>query len=378
MTNEFIAVNSPLLTGNEKKYLMDCIDSGWISSEGSYVTKLEQSMAQLTQRQHGIAVCNGTVALELAVKAIGIEPGDEVIMPTFTIISCALAIVRAGGIPVLVDSCSDTWNMDIKQIESKITEKTKAIMVVHIYGLPVEMNPVIELAEKYNLKIIEDAAQMLGQCYYERPCGSFGDVSIFSFYPNKLVTTGEGGMVVTNSLTVAQQCQLLRNLSFIPEQRYYHEQLGYNFRMSNLQAAVGVAQFERLNDYIQIKHEMGERYQTLLKDLDTLQLPIAKTDYAQNIYWVFGMVSKREDMPASKWMKALRQQGIDSRAFFVPMHQQPVFQKMGLFQNESYPVAEKLGKYGFYIPSGLALTTKQIEKVCQTIKNLVSASEIVS
>ena len=229
----FIPVNEPLLNGNEKKYLCECIDTGWISSEGPFVKEFEKKLSASVGRAYGVAVSNGTAALEIAVRALGIEPGDEVIMPTFTIISCAAAVTKAGAVPVFVDSDLKTWNMNVDEIEAKITDRTKAILVVHIYGLPVELEPVLALAEKYGLKMIEDAAEMLGQTYKGLPCGSFGDLSIFSFYPNKHVTTGEGGMVVMNDAGLAERCRSLRNLCFQRDVRYVHDEIGYNYRFTN-------------------------------------------------------------------------------------------------------------------------------------------------
>ena len=255
--SEFIQVNQPDLSGNEKKYLMECIDSGWISSEGPFVKAFEDQFSQKVGRKFGIAVANGSVALDLAVRSLNIERGSEVIMPAFTIISCAAAIIRAGLIPTLVDADPITWNIDTSKIEEKITSKTKAIMVVHIYGLPTDMNPVLDIARKYGLKIIEDAAEMHGQTYHSQPCGSFGEISVFSFYPNKHVTTGEGGMIVTDDAEIAEQCRSLRNLCFQPKRRFVHEELGFNYRFTNLQAALGLAQIERLDDFIIKKREMG-------------------------------------------------------------------------------------------------------------------------
>src|SRR5262249_24976530 len=219
--------------------------------------------------------------------------GDEVILPTFTIISCAAAIVRAGATPVVVDSDPDTWNMDVFQIEDKITPRTRAIMVVHTYGLPVDMDPVLALGQKYSLKIIEDAAEAIGLDYRGRPCGSFGDDSVLSFYPNKHITTGERGMVLTNDAGLAERCRSLRNLSF-QKRRYVHEELGWNFRMSNLQAAVGVAQLERLEDTVRGKRAQGRWLAAMLKDVQELKLPAMATDYAENVYWVFGVVLSDE------------------------------------------------------------------------------------
>ena len=374
-----IPVNEPLLDGNEKKYLDECIDTGWISSEGPFVKRFEEGLAQAAGRRHGIAVCNGTVALELAVAALGLEPGDQIVMPAFTIISCAAAIVRCGCLPLLVDSDPVTWNLDVEklkalvqdEIERKKNRKLKAIMVVHIYGLPVDMDPVLELAERYGLKVIEDAAEMHGQSYRGRPCGAFGDLSTFSFYPNKHITTGEGGMVLTDDDRLAERCRSLRNLCFQAKKRFVHEELGYNFRMTNLQAALGVAQLERLDEFVARKRRMGRRYDELLSRVDQLELLPAATPYAETIYWVYGMVLKDEvPFDAEAAMKKLGERGIGTRPFFWPMHEQPVFRKMGLFSGERHPVAERLARRGFYLPSGMALTEAQIDEVAAEVKRL--------
>ncbi len=367
-----VFVNEPLLNGNEQKYLTECIKSGWISSDGPFVAKFEEEMAKRLKRKYAIAVCNGSAALELAVTALDIGKGDEVIMPAFTIISCAAAIIRSGAKPVLVDSDQETWNMDVGQIEKKITKKTKAIMVVHIYGLPVDMDPVLALAKKYNLKIIEDAAQMHGQEYKGRPCGSFGDISTLSFYANKHVTCGEGGMVLVNDKKLADRCRSLRNLCFIPEKRFVHEELGWNMRLSNLQSAVGLAQLEKLDEAIARKRWMGKEYTKRLKDIKLLQLPLTQTVYAQNIYWVYGLVLKKNvSFDGKGIMKKLAELGVGTRPFFWPMHEQPVLRKMGLFEHEKYPVAEMLARRGFYLPSGLALTEKQIKYVSDAVHKIL-------
>jgi perosamine synthetase len=368
-----VPVNEPLLNGNEKKYLVECIDSGWISSEGPFVKRFEDEMAKYAGRRHGVAVCNGSLALDAAVAALRLGPGDEVIMPAFTIISCPAAVIRAGATPVLVDSDPLTWCMDVGQIEAKITRKTRAIMVVHIYGLPVDMDPVIELANRHNLRIIEDAAEAHGLRYKDRPCGSFGDISTFSFYPNKHVTTGEGGMLLTDDAALAERCRLLRNLFFTPERRFVHDELGWNLRMSNLQAALGVAQLERLDEAIQRKRRMGSRYTECLRGMAGVQLPCERTSHAENIYWVYGVVlDEKTGLTADRAMEALRARGIGTRPFFWPMHQQPVFQNMGLFRNEHYPIAERLGRRGLYLPSGLALTDAQMDYVVDEFRALLS------
>lgn len=369
--SSFINVNEPLLNGNESKYVLEAIESGWISSEGPFVQQFERGMADLVGRKHAIAVCNGSVALELAVAALDLGPGDEVILPSFTIISCAAPIVRAGATPVLVDADSRTWNMDVRQLSSKITSRTKAIMVVHIYGLPVDMDPVLALAAQHGLKVIEDAAEMHGQTYNGKPCGSFGDLSVFSFYPNKHVTTGEGGMVLADDDTLAERCRSLRNLCFVPERRFVHRELGFNFRLTNLQAALGVAQLERLEEFVARKRAMGKRYTEAFADLSGVQLPLPATSYARNIYWVFGIVLD-ESIPydATEMMRQLKENGVGTRPFFFGMHEQPVFRERGLFAEGKYPVTERLSRRGFYIPSGLGLSDEQIMLVIDRVRSV--------
>jgi perosamine synthetase len=370
MTEEFIPVNTPLLDGNEKKYLIDCINSGWISSEGPYVEKFEAEIAKRFNRKYAIAVTNGTAAIDLAIEALDIGPGDEVILPTFTIISCILQIVRSGASPVLIDSDAKTWNIDSSKVEEKITKKTKAILVPHIYGLPADIDPILAIAKKYHIAVIEDSAEMHGQDYFGKPCGSFGDISTLSFYPNKHITTGEGGMVLTNDENIANTCRSLRNLCFQKGKRFIHERLGWNMRMTNIQAALGVAQLERLDEFVDIKREMGCFYLDKLSDMTHfVQLPTQKMPYAENIYWVFGLVlSDQVDKSVEQIMAELRIQGVDSRPFFWPMHLQPVLKRLGLFKGESYPVAEHLGNRGFYIPSGLGLRKDEMTRVVDAVK----------
>ncbi len=371
----FIPVNTPDLSGRERELVLQCIDTGWISSEGPFVAEFEEKFSCSVNRVHGVAVANGSAALDIAVAALGIGAGDEVIMPTFTIISCAASVVRAGAKPILVDSDPATWNMDIAQIEAKITPRTKAIMVVHIYGLPVDMDAVVAIASKHKLAIIEDAAEMHGQTYNGKPCGSFGDISIFSFYPNKHITTGEGGMVVTDDATLAEKCRSLRNLCFQAKKRFVHEDLGWNYRMTNLQAALGLAQLERLGEFIIRKRRMGALYNAMLGGRNNLMLSPAKATYAESIYWVYGLMLA-DDVPfdAEAMMKKLAEEHIGTRPFFWPMHEQPVFHKMGWYQGERYPVAERMARRGFYLPSGLRLTDAQMEQsanaVCTILESL--------
>lgn len=369
-----IPVNEPLLDGNEKRYLAECIDSGWISSEGPFVQRLEEGMAQRAGRKHAIAVCNGSVALDIAVTALRLGPGDEVILPTLTIISCAAAIVRAGAIPVVVDSDPQTWNMDVSQVAACITSRTRAIMVVHIYGLPVDMTPVLALAKEHGLRVIEDAAEAIGQTYRGQPCGGFGDISTFSFYSNKHVTTGEGGMVLTDDAALAERCRSLRNLCF-QKKRFVHEELGWNFRMSNLQAALGVAQLERLDEFIGRKRRVGAIYHEALTGSPEIQLPLARTDYAENIYWVFGVVLENAvPFDAEAAMQRLAHAGIGTRPFFWPLHEQPVFRKIGMFAAASFPIAERLARRGFYLPSGLATSEDSVRQSAAALQSIIRSS----
>ncbi len=367
-----IPVNTPSLSGNERKYLNECIDTGWISSEGPFITRFEHDMAACVGRGYGVAVCNGSVALDAAVLALGIGPGDEVIMPTFTIISCAAAIVRAGATPVTVDCDPTTFNLTAEGVAAAITPRTKAVMVVHIYGLPCPMDPILELCRKHNLYLIEDAAEMHGQTYKGKPCGSFGDISTFSFYPNKHITTGEGGMVMTSDAHLAERVKSLRNLCFIPSQRFVHEELGFNFRMTNLQAALGVAQLEQLDAFVEKKRAMGRRYLRNLNGLPGVQLPLEHTPDAENIYWVFPLVCVDAESK-NRAVDALGKAGIGTRPFFWCMHEQPVFMKQNMFQGVKHPHAEHIARCGFYVPSGLGLTDAEIDLVSETLWSIFTS-----
>jgi len=366
-----IPVNEPIFISNEKKYLNECINSGWISSEGPFVGKFEKKFSSFIGKKYGIAVSNGTAALEVAVGAIGLKPGDEVIMPSFTIISCALAVINYGGIPVFVDSEPETWNIDVNKIEEKITKKTKAIMTVHIYGHPCDMDPILKIAKKYDLKLIEDAAEAHGAEYKGKKCGSFGDISCFSFYANKVINTGEGGMVLTDSKKYKEKAEKLRNLGFDREKRFLHQELARNYRMTNLQAAVGFAQLKKIKKLIKIKIENGKKYNKKLRELKGLKTPIEK-DWAKNIYWMYGIVLKESTgFNAESFAKKLAKEGIATRPFFYPLHLQPVLLKLKIKIGKNFPVAEKIAKQGLYLPSGLGLKDWQINKVCQKIKKIL-------
>lgn len=370
-----VPVNTPVFNGNEKKYLMDCIDTGWISSAGEYIEKFENGMASFVGQKYGVAVSNGTVALEDAMVALNLEKGSEVILPDFTIISCVQAIVKAGLVPVMIDCDRNTWNIDVSKIDEKVTPNTKAIMVVHIYGLPVDMDPVIELARKYNLIIIEDVAEAHGLTYKNRMCGSMSDICTFSFFPNKHIVCGEGGMVLTSNESYYKRAKDSRNLFFDTERRYIHAEFGDNHRMTNMQAAIGLAQLEQIEKTLIRKREIGRFYQDGLSDIDLFQLPVPKTDYADNIYWVFGIVIKDSAMSADVVMKALGDKGIATRHFFYPMHKQPALINEGccskeILEDSQYCNSNYISEHGFYIPSGLGLTYENQKYVIDTIRKL--------
>ncbi|MCM2333251.1 MAG: DegT/DnrJ/EryC1/StrS aminotransferase family protein [Anaeromyxobacteraceae bacterium] len=366
----FIPVNEPRLDGNEKRYLAECIDSGWISSEGPFVTRLEEGMARRVGRRHGIACANGTAALDLAVAALDLAPGDEVILPAFTIVSCVMQVVRAGLTPVFVDADPVTWNMDPAAAAAAVGPRTRAIMPVHIYGLPVDMAPIQALARRHGLRVLEDAAQAIGLRCHGHPCGGFGDLSVMSFYPNKHVTTGEGGMVLTDDEALASRCRSLRNLCFEPPRRFVHRELGFNYRMTNLQAAVGVAQLERLDEFLERKRELGRRYRAALGGVRGIEVAPERTAYAENLNWVFGLVlDERVPFDAAEAMRRLAALGVGTRPFFYPLHRQPFFGDR--FAGLSLPVSERLGERGLYLPSGLALTDAQVDRAAAALRAVV-------
>jgi perosamine synthetase len=367
-----IPVSEPLVTDREIELVTDCLKSGWISSAGRYLDLFETGWASYCKMPHGIAVSNGTTALQLAIRLLDLKPGDEVIMPTFTIISCAQAITYCGGVPVLIDSDPHNWQMDISQIEAKITPRTRAIMVVHIYGHPADMDPILELARKHSLIVIEDAAEAHGAEYKGKKCGGFGDISVFSFYANKLITTGEGGMVLTKRGDLADRTRTLRNLCFQKKQRFLHEELGYNYRLTNIQAALGIAQLERIDHIVERKRAIAHAYNERLKDLPLIELPVEEP-WAKNVYWVYGIIVKETTgMNTEQFARKLAAKGVETRPFFLGMHEQPVFRAMGLFQNEEYPVAERLARQGLYIPSGLTIKDNEIAMVSEAVRSILS------
>ena len=376
-----IPVNEPLLDDLDLEYVTDCVKTAWVSSAGKYIHQFEEGWASYCGRKHGIAVANGTVALQLALAGLDLQPGDEVILPSFTIVSCALAVLYNGATPVLVDSDPETWCMDPDQVAKKITGKTRAIMPVHIYGHPVDMDPLLALAGQNNLAVIEDAAEAHGARYLsgrdgDNPqwlrCGSMGDASCFSFYANKLITTGEGGMVLTDDDTLAESFRSKRNLCFQSGRRFEHLEEGFNFRLTNLQAALGAAQVSRIDRIVEKKRWMGREYTQRLNDLPGLQLPVERS-WAKSVYWMYGVVvDESNGMDAEVFAQKLRKKGVDTRPFFFGMHQQPAFHKRGLFVDERYPITERIANQGLYLPSGLTLTETQLNLVCQAVREVFS------
>jgi perosamine synthetase len=369
-----IPVNEPKLGDRELEYVAECVRSGWVSSAGHFIQEFEEQWAAYCGRRFGVALANGTTALHVAVELLDLEPGDEVIMPTFTIISCAWPVVLAGGVPVLVDSDRTTWTMNVDQVAARITPRTRAIMPVHIYGHPVDMDPILELADRFGLAVIEDAAEAhgaeyRGQAGHWRRCGSFGTTSTFSFYANKLVTTGEGGMLLTDDPTLAERAGRLRNLGFLPERRFFHTERGYNYRLTNMQAALGVAQVARMDEIVARKRWLGEAYSRGLADLTGAGVQLATVEpWARSVYWMYGLVlDERLGVDAVEFAGRLRARDVDTRPFFLGMHEQPVLRERGLFVDECYPVAERLARQGLYLPSGLGLTEAQLDRVCEAV-----------
>jgi perosamine synthetase len=362
-----IPVSEPLLTEADYASVMGALKSGWISGAGPHVEAFESHWAAYCGRKHGIALANGTVALQVAVALLDLQPGDEVIMPTFTIISCALPVVLAGATPVLVDADPQTWTLNVDQVEARISPRTRALMPVHVYGHPADMDPLLDLAKRYNLAIIEDAAEAHGAEYRGRRAGSFGTSSCFSFYANKLVTTGEGGMLLVDDDELAARARRLRNLGFQPGRRFLHAELGFNFRLTNLQAALGVTQIERMDEIVERKRRLGQAYTARLSELAGLELQVQQP-WAKSVYWMYGVVVREDTgLDAAEFGRRLADRGVETRPFFLGMHEQPALHDRGLFAGESYPVAERIARQGLYLPSGLGLAEAEIDRVCQAV-----------
>ncbi|MBI3105514.1 MAG: DegT/DnrJ/EryC1/StrS family aminotransferase [Candidatus Rokubacteria bacterium] len=360
-----IPVADTRLDGNELRYLTQCIQSNWISSAGGFVRDFEHHFAQAMGCQFGVACASGTAALHLALATLGIGPGDEVVIPTFTMIATANAVSYTGAAPVLVDAEPETWNMDVAQVRAKVTARTRAIVVMHTYGHPVDMDPLAVLASERGLAVVEDAAEAHGAQYQGRPVGSLGDVASFSFYANKIVTTGEGGMVTTNDGEIARVARRLRDHAFSDERHFWHTYLGFNYRMTNLQAAVGLAQTERLAELVEMRRATRRRYEEGLARISGLTLPVERPG-VKNVFWMYSILVE-DDFGCSRDVlrQRLAARGIETRTFFIPIHLQPIYYRR--YQGQRYPVAETLCRKGLYLPSGATLTDADIDYVVQAI-----------
>jgi perosamine synthetase len=361
-----IPVCSPLLIGKEAKFVNDCLKGNWISSQGEYIERFEEGFAKFCDVKFAVSTTSCTTALHLALAVANIKKGDEVIVPAFTMIATVFAICYCGAKPVLVDVEPDTGNLDVDLIEKKITKRTKAILPVHIYGHPCDMDPILSIANRYKLLVIEDVAEAHGALYKGRKAGSFGDMSCFSFYANKIITSGEGGMVVTNNKKFDAKLRLLKNLSFT-KNRFTHHNIGFNYRMTNIQAAIGLAQLQNVKYFIKRRRDHAFKYNSLLEDIDWIKTPIEKK-YAKNVYWMYGIrLTGKNRNRKQEFMQFLKRHGIETRSYFTGMHRQPVFKKLGWFRKEKYPATDQLSKIGLYLPSGSGLKNKEMQYISQIV-----------
>lgn len=368
-----IPVNEPVITTEAKQYVLEALESGWVSSAGKYIKQFEDAFARFLGVKHAVTTTSGTTALHLALAALGIGPKDEVIVPDFTMISSAYAVLYTGARPVFVDIERDTYTIDPSLIEAKITKRTKAIMPVHLYGHPADMDPILALAKKHGLAVVEDAAEAHGAEYKGRLCGSMGRINAFSFYGNKIITTGEGGMVVTDDDALAARARSLKDLSHSPAKRFVHEELGFNYRMTNLQAALGCGQMEHIDEFLAKKQWMAHAYDERLKGIRGLRLPITK-DYAKNVYWMYAVLVEDDfGMTRDELRSALKERGIDTRDFFTSCSAQEVIRKLCPSEGP-FPVTEDVARRGFYLPSGLTLTEEQVDAVCSALRSVAHAA----
>jgi perosamine synthetase len=363
---EIIPVCEPTLAGNETKYVLECLESNWISSAGKYIPEFEERFAAECGCSHGVACANGTVALHLALAALDLSPGDEVIIPTFTMIATINAVAYTGATPVLVDNEPCTWNMDVEQVADKITSRTKVIVPVHIYGHPVDMDPLMALAEQHGIFVLEDAAEAHGAEYKGRRAGGLGHAGGFSFYANKIITTGEGGMITTNDADLATLTRNLRDHAFSSERHFWHKYMGFNYRMTNMQAAVGLAQTEQLGEFVEKRRKNAALYTDLLKEIPGIVTP-PEAGYAKNVFWMYSILVEDEfGMTRDELRSFLAAHGVETRTFFIPMHLQPIY--FSQFKGQRYPVSEMLCQRGFYLPSASSLTENQISFIATVVR----------
>ena len=377
-----IPVNEPSIGQEELAKVTACVKSNWISSQGRFLREFEEKFAAYCGVRYGIATTSGTAALHLALAALSIGPGDEVLIPTFTMAATAFAVCYCGARPVFIDSEPDTFALDANRVSEYLRHqgkkgplKVKAILPVHLYGHPADLDPILELARNYSLAVIEDAAEAHGAEYKGKRCGSLGDLGCFSFYANKIITTGEGGMVVTDNPGLADRSRRLKDLAHDPQKRFMHTEVGFNYRMTNLQAALGIAQLKKIERHIQKKRWMAREYGQGLEGLPGLTLPGEKP-WAKNVYWMYALLVEKEfGFTRDQLMVFLREKGVDTRAFFIPMHLQPVFSDGPRKAKKSgpFPVSENIARKGLYLPSGLTLTQSQIQSVCRQMRKAAHA-----
>lgn len=358
-----IPVAEPLIDNSELELVVDCIQSGWVSSHGKYITQFEQVFSAFCEVKYGVATCNGTAALHLALRALEIGPKDEVVVPTLTFIATVNAVRYVGATPLFVDSDPDTWCMDVHKIEESLTPRTKAIIPVHLYGHPCDMDPIMQVAKRYDLYVIEDAAEAHGAEYKGRRVGGFGNISCFSFFGNKIITTGEGGMCLTNDEELAQKMQWLRNQAMDTHKRYWYTDIGYNYRMTNIEAAIGVAQMEKIEEIIARKRNNAEVYSELLRNVEGVTLPVEKK-WAKSVYWMYSvLIDENRGISRDELVLKLVKDGIETRPLFHPAHLQPPYAP----NQYSLPVAEGLSRRGINLPSSAALKEEQIQYITQSL-----------
>lgn len=364
MKQRKIPVAAPMLVGNEKTYVMDCLDSSWISSTGKYVERFEAGFADFCEARHAISCCNGTVALHLALAALGIGPGDEVIVPTLTFVATANAVRYCGAKPVFVDVEAETWTIDPASIQEKITSSTRGIIVVHLYGQPANLEPIVDLARKHSLFVIEDAAEAHGAKYQGKRVGALTAAGIFSFYGNKALTTGEGGMLTTNDDALAAKLRLLRGQGVDPKRRYWHSVIGYNYRMTNVAAALGLAQLEKADWHLERRATVAHWYQERLAGIEGVHWQ-TEQEWAQRIYWMFSIVVDERRGDRDQIMSRLAETGIEVRPLFYPMHILPPYQDEE--KGDAYPVAERISRQGFSLPTWAGLTLDDVQYVTDSL-----------
>ena len=355
----------------EKEYIKDCVDTSFIG-QGPYVKKLEEKFRAFVDCKYGITTTSGTTALHLACAALDIQKDDQVLVSSSTNMACPFAIDYCGAIPVPIDIEKDTWQMDIAKIEDKINDKTKAIMVVHLFGHPVDMDPVVEIAKKHNLKIIEDCAEAHGVEYKGKKVGSIGDIGAFSFFANKTITCGEGGMVVTNSPQIAERAKSLKNLAYGKINKFMHEDIGFNYRLPNISAALGLGQFENINIVFKEKERIYNRYKKNLENIKGVNIPAIRKWATKYIMWVFNLyLDDNFPITRDELTKKLKDKNIDTRDAFVPINQQKILiDKYKIFDENDCPNANYIMENGFYLPSGNTITNEEIDYVCEEIKKI--------